>query len=456
MGTDHPKRAPKARARRRPVPTHRKNTSHPHLDESITAVEQRLATLQKQAAREHGDGEPILAEAFQELQIALEELQVADEELRQQNEELIMTRQIAEVDRQRYQELFDFAPDAYLTTDVNGVIQEANQAAAALLAVPRRHLLGKPLILFVEPAEHPAFYKRLTSLLQQVGVHTWEIRLQPHHREPLYAAVTTTVVHDTRGQPVGLRWLLRDISERRAAQERAQQAEQALQHSREQLRALATHLQNQQEEERRRIAREIHDELAQALTALKIDLVWLSNQLRTADDRCRQRLQDMGVLLDGLVSSVRRIGTELRPGILDDLGLTAAIEWQLQEVYKRTGLSYELALPEEEIAVDQAHATAMFRIFQEALTNVVRHASARQVTVHLVPQPDALVLEIADDGKGITPDQLVDRGSLGLLSMRERAHLLGGDVTIRGKSGEGTIVTLRMPYGEPPAEGGLV
>jgi two-component system sensor histidine kinase UhpB len=158
----------------------------------------------------------------------------------------------------------------------------------------------------------------------------------------LYVAVTTRVSRDAQGQRVGLRWLLHDISARKAEKERAQQAEQALQHSREQLRALATHLQEQQEDERRRIAREIHDELGQALTALKIDLVWLSNQWAAADLRRRNRLTEMGVLLDGLVSSVRRIGTELRPGILDDLGLTAAIEWQLQEVHKRTGLSYKL------------------------------------------------------------------------------------------------------------------
>jgi signal transduction histidine kinase len=199
----------------------------------------------------------------------------------------------------------------------------------------------------------------------------------------------------------------------------------------------------------------MHDELAQALTVLKIDVVWLSNQWPLADGRCRERLQDMAALLDGLVSSVRRLGTELRPGILDDLGLTAAIEWQLQEVHKRTGLLYELRLPDEDIALDQERATGMFRIFQEALTNVLRHAAARKVTVQLVAQPDVLVLEVIDDGKGITPAPLGDRRSLGVLSMRERAHLLGGELNIQGKSAAGTIVTLRMPYGGPPAGGGL-
>jgi PAS domain S-box-containing protein len=452
MRTPHLKGAPQAR----PRDHHGSGLNHTSwcsTDEAIRAVQERLATLQKQAMSASADETQILSGAFQDLQITLEELQVADEELRQQNEELALARQIAEVERQRYQELFELAPDAYLVTDVAALIQEANRAAAALLAVPKHQLRGKPLILFVEPDEHRVFRNHLTHLSQRGGVRSWEVHLRPRRREPLYAAVTTVAVRDGQDRPVGLRWLLRDISEHKAAQEKARQAEQALQQSHEQLRALASHIQDQQEEERRRIAREIHDELAQALTVLKIDVVWLSNQLRTTDGRQGKRLKDMGLLLDGLVNSVRRIGTELRPGILDDLGLTAAIEWQLQEVRKRTGLAYELRLPEEDIALDQARATSMFRIFQEALTNVLRHASARKVAVHLVPQPEALVLEIADDGKGITPDQLADHGSLGLLSMRERAHLLGGEVTIQGKSGEGTVVTLRMPYEEPPVEG---
>jgi PAS domain S-box-containing protein len=422
--------------------------------EAITQEQQRLATLQRRAVNTPGALEGTLAETFQELQITLEELQVADEEIQRQNEELAAARQAAEGERQRYQELFDFAPDAYIVTDVAATIQQANHAAASLLAVPTLRLRRKPLCLYVEPEEQQAFYGHLTNLCNREGVYSWEIRLRPRGRDPLPAAITTAVVRDTQGHALGLRWLLRDISEQKAMQERTKQAEQAIQQSREQLRALATRLQNQQEEERRRIAREIHDELAQSLTALKIDVAWLSKRLRGADAGCRARLGDMTALLNGLVSSVRRIGTELRPGILDDLGLTAAIEWQLQEMQKRTGMAYSLTLPEEEILLDQARATAMFRIFQEALTNVLRHASARKVAVHLSRQPTGLILAITDDGKGITPSQLTDRRSLGLLSMRERAQLLGGKVSIQATAGEGTTVTLRMPYETTPNRGG--
>jgi two-component system sensor histidine kinase UhpB len=247
---------------------------------------------------------------------------------------------------------------------------------------------------------------------------------------------------------MALRWLLRDISERTAVQQQAQQAEQAVRQSREQLRALATHLQNQQEEERRHIAREIHDELAQALTVLKIDLGWLSPRLAASDAVSQQRLRDMAALLDRVVHAVRHIGTDLRPDMLDDLGLTAAIEWQLQEVCKRSSMAYQLELPAEEISLGQAQSTAIFRIFQEALTNVLRHAAAKNVRVCMRQQPNALVLQIADDGKGITPEQLAARGSLGLLSMRERAHLWGGEVTIAGQPGSGTLVSVRIPYAD--------
>jgi PAS domain S-box-containing protein len=355
MATNHPRRRAQVRAGVHPV-SKQNNTRVPGFDEAIGTAEQRLATLRKQAVGASEDQKHILSKTFQELQITLEELQVADAELRQQNEELVIARQLAEVERQRYHALFDFAPDAYLVTDAAALIQEANQAAAALLGVAKHRLRGKPLILFIEPAEQRAFCDHLTSLSRRGEARTWEVRLQPRRGVPLYVAVTTRVSRDAQGQRVGLRWLLHDISARKAAQERAQQAEQALQHSREQLRALATHLREQQE---------------------------------------------------------------------------------------------------EELALDQARATGMFRIFQEALTNVLRHASAREVMVRLVPLPNTLVLEVADDGKGITSGQLADRNSLGLLSMRERAHLLGGDVTILGKAGEGTIVCLRVPYGEQPGARGF-
>jgi PAS domain S-box-containing protein len=422
-------------------------------EQAIRAVQAHLDRLQQRVAEDSGALDAVLSEAFEELRITLEELHTADEERHRQHEELASTRQVVEGERRRYQELFDFAPHGYLLTDAAAVIQQANRAAAVLFGVPQNRLRGKPLVLFVAQNERHAFLTQLNRLPRQEQILDWEIRLQPRHRSPLYADLTVATVRDGQGEVVELRWLIRDITERKSAEAKMLRVEHALRSSREQLRALTTHLQNRQEEERRRLAREIHDELGQALTILKIDVAWLSTRLGAADTPCRERLRSMTTQLDALVTSVHRIGTELRPGLLDDLGLTAAIEWHLQEVCKRTGLTYELTLPADDLAIGQAQDNAMFRIFQEALTNVLRHADADHIAVRLIRQPETLLLEVIDNGKGITPRQLSDRRALGLLSMRERAHLWGGHVAIEGRPGEGTTVTLRMPHDPPHTVG---
>jgi two-component system sensor histidine kinase UhpB len=554
--------------------------SNVDLDYTFEVLQQRVNTLWQQAIEDPVQPREILPRVFEELQNALEELQVAQEELRLQNEELAGARQITEAERQRYQELFDFAPDGYLVTDTAGVIQEANHAAATLFAVEQCRLVGIPLSVFVAKDEQRTYRTQLNRLLQLDRVQDWEVRLQPRKSPSFLVAITAATVYDSQGRVVSLRWVIRDITERKRAEqalqeseerlraivdqaaigiaqlspegavllanqrlcdmlgytpeelltrawqeiihpddrarrreylrrllageiraytgekryirrngmylwghvtaslvrepsgapkyivsvvqditerklaeEKTRQAEQTLRSFQEQLRDLATHLQERQEEERRCIAREIHDELAQTLTALRIDTSWLMRRLDKAPRAVQERLKEMGALLETLVNSVRRIGTELRPDVLDDLGLTAAIEWQLQDVHKRTGIDYELSLPSEDIPLDQWRATAMFRIFQEALTNVLRHAEASKAVVRVMQQADALLLEVADDGKGITPEQLTDRTSLGLLSMRERALLWGGELTIQGKAGEGTRVTVRLPYAASEPEG---
>jgi signal transduction histidine kinase len=189
-----------------------------------------------------------------------------------------------------------------------------------------------------------------------------------------------------------------DVTERK-------QAEEDLRRSFEQLRALAAHLQSVREEERTRVAREIHDELGQALTAIKLDLTALLRDLPTDQEPAGRHCQSILKLLDEAIQSVRRIATDLRPGVLDDLGLVAAVEWAAEEFQARTGIQCRVSLPDVDIAMDPERATALFRIFQETLTNVARHANATQVNVRLVQNGD-LSLEVRDDGKGIAEKQL--------------------------------------------------
>ncbi|OGG46696.1 MAG: hypothetical protein A3F84_25180 [Candidatus Handelsmanbacteria bacterium RIFCSPLOWO2_12_FULL_64_10] len=210
-----------------------------------------------------------------------------------------------------------------------------------------------------------------------------------------------------------------------------------------QLRHLSARLQSIREEERARIAREVHDELGQVLTALKMDLAWMSNRLAKDQTSLRERARSMTQLIDTTIQTVRRISTELRPGVLDDLGLTAAVEWQAQEFQGRTGIRCALAARPEEIPLDPARATAVFRIFQEILTNVARHADATRVEIFLRERDGHVTLEVTDDGRGITQDQISSSRSLGLIGMRERALAWNGEVEISG--GRGTRVMVRIP-----------
>lgn len=221
--------------------------------------------------------------------------------------------------------------------------------------------------------------------------------------------------------------------------------EKELRHSQEQLRNLSTHLHSMVEEERTRISREIHDELGQLLTILKMELSWLKKQLPKNEGALRERTKSMARLVDTTVQTLRKISTELRPGVLDDLGLTAAIEWQVQEFQSRTQLRCSLTVRPEEILLDPDRSTTIFRIFQETLTNIVRHANADEVTILLEKNEDCLILEVKDNGRGITQSQITNSKSLGLLGIRERALLWGGTVQISGLPGKGTTITVQIP-----------
>ncbi|HQI83452.1 MAG TPA: sensor histidine kinase [Anaerolineae bacterium] len=221
-------------------------------------------------------------------------------------------------------------------------------------------------------------------------------------------------------------------------------AEQELAQSREQLRSLTEYLQTAREQERATIAREIHDEFGQALTALKMDIAWLKRHL-DAPAQWPDKIETILGLVDDTIRTVRRIATQLRPGLLDDLGLAAAIEWQTQDFARRTGLAHTLNLGDHDLDLDPDLATALFRIVQESLTNVARHAEATYVEVVLDDQPALLTLLVHDDGKGIAPEDMSDAHSLGLMGMRERARVWGGEVTITGAPERGTTVTVRIP-----------
>jgi PAS domain S-box-containing protein len=293
-------------------------------------------------------------------------------------------------------------------------------------------VIGSFMRDLVWPEDHP----KLDALLRRAAQRNCrgEIRLQSRKGVPLPVHLSLNPLRMDSTRAVCL--IASDLSEMK-------RAEQALRASGEQFRNLAAHLQSVREEERARISREVHDELGQSLTAVKMDLAWLAGRLARGNVQMLQRIRSTVQLADSIIQAIRRISTELRPAVLD-LGLAAAVEWQVQEFQARSGVPCKVRLLIREVVTSSA-STAMFRIFQETLTNVARHAKATRVEVVLQKQPDRLVLLIHDNGRGFDQADPSLSNSLSLLGMRERAAILGGQVNISSAAGKGTTVTAWIP-----------
>ena len=225
-------------------------------------------------------------------------------------------------------------------------------------------------------------------------------------------------------------------------------AQEELERSRQELRNLSVHLQSVREKEISRVARKIHDELGQSLTALQMDLSWLLGRLPADNKNIREKMQSMSGLVDSTIESVHNITAELRPSLLDDLGLPAAIEWQAADFQKRSGIRCQAHIVCQKSPIAKELATAVFRIFQETLTNIARHAKATLCKVSLTESAKELCLEVTDDGIGITQWQVDAPRSFGMIGMRERAHLWGGTVHVRNAKPSGTTVRVLIPLGK--------
>ena len=349
----------------------------------------------------------------------------------------------------RFASIIDSAMDAIISIDEAQLVVLFNRAAERMFGCAAAEALGQTLDRFI-PAQLRSAHRAHVHAFGATGATNRAMgklndltALRADGQEfPIEASISQTQVGGAKLFTV----ILRDLTKRKAAEE-------ALSRSEEQLRALTTRLQQAREEEAMRIARELHDQLGRCLAAMKMDVDGIERGLAGAAAEAdlgalTEKVRRMNETLDETVYTVRRIAAELRPGVLDDLGLSAAIEWQARDFQRRSGVSCVVRAPEEDLPLSRDQATALFRIFQESLTNVARHAKATKVWVNLSKEEAAVVLQVEDDGVGISSARLAERHSLGLLGMRERVAAFGGEIELAGMPGQGTAVVVRMPVSE--------
>ena len=337
----------------------------------------------------------------------------------------------------RYEAAFRLSPFRLTINRVDdGRFIEVNDAFLNDLRLKSEDVIGRTSVelgLWADPSMRQRYIERL----QREGT-VIELEFAGYERE---GRREVTQLSSTLIELQGVQCVLtvaHDVTDRRLAESEREE-------SRLQLRALASRQQRLREEERRAMSREIHDELGQLLTGVKLDVAWSLAHLPAGESPARARLTGSLDRISGAMDVVRRIASELRPAVLDDLGLVAALEWQAQQFARLTKVRMTTNLPAQDPPLDSDGRTTVFRIVQEALTNVARHAEAQNVMLSLLVEDEDLHVLIADDGRGITQSQLNDRRSLGLLGLRERATTAGGTVSIVGRPDDGTDVSLTIP-----------
>ncbi|MFC5579975.1 PAS domain S-box protein [Rhodanobacter terrae] len=343
----------------------------------------------------------------------------------------------------RYRLTIDSVMDAIVSVDQAQNVVMFNLAAEHMFGISAADIIGKPLASLMPLSRRDAHSGHFRSFMNSsvssrgMGEQVDIFGLRADGSEfPLESAISQTMID---GKPQ-FTAVLRDVTERH-------RKDADLHRVNSELRQLSISLQSVREEERTRISRELHDELGQQLTGLKLELTWLSARLREGRQPEPGMLDAMREMLDGTILSVRRISTELRPRILDDLDLAEAVCWQVDELTKRSNLQAVCNLPAAELVREDSLATALFRIVQEALTNVARHANADRLEVSFVRDGDELVLSVRDSGSGFVHDE--NGRGIGLVSMRERATAIDGKFTIMSAPGHGTTIEVRVPFKVP-------
>lgn len=312
-----------------------------------------------------------------------------------------------------------------------------NDAFCKIFGLSRDKIIGKTLAEDVTESQREQFLRIDQQVLHDGQDNITEELLTVRDGPTLTISTRKTRYIDDTGKKFLIGFIY-DITERKKAFEEIEK-------SREELRLLADNLQTIREEERAHIAREVHDELAQQLTALKIDVSWVRKKISPGEVLLQNKLDDMILLIDNTMNKVRVIGNSLRLGLLDDFGLVEALEFQSSDFEKQHSISSHFNSPVRELDIDKNMAVGIFRIYQETLTNIARHANATKVITHLKRHKEHLLLTIQDNGKGFDLEKIKHKKTLGLIGMKERAFMMSSKLTIKSKKGEGTTLALKVP-----------
>ena len=320
-------------------------------------------------------------------------------------------------------ELFEHSPQAVLIISPSENVIHTNNSAVDLFGIDKKTILGMDTSELFLDYDSNKNYKNFET--------------QTKGGEKKIVSISNTVIRQG-GLFLGKMIIIDDISERKKSEEK-------LNYSRMQLRRLTKYLQNIQEEERAFISREIHDVLGQELTSMKLDLSWLGKTLTNINPDVGNQIDSLKEQIDKTIQSVREISSKLHPAILEDLGLRAAVEWQVKEFEERSKINCKLHIPNETLELNKEDTRSIFRIIQESLTNIMRHAAAKEVEISIIKTPENIQMTISDDGKGFSQDKNKDGRSFGLLGMKERAYSMGATISISSKKEEGTTIHLDIP-----------
>ena len=379
--------------------------------------------------------ETLKSMSLSEIAEKMHELHIYQIELEMQNEELYKTQEELYNAKMCYFELYDMAPIGYLTLNSDGLILEANLESAQILTTSRKNLINQSFTNFIYCEDQDIYYmlrKKITSLKKR---QLCELRMQNSTGKIFWTQVTVNAKNSC-AEDSSWKLIFSDISESRELR--------AIKEHNEMLHNFSRKILQARENERKSIAREVHDQLGQIMTALKIDLAWLKRKMPQDSEQLMSKVDIMLGNINLGIQSVRDIVVQLRPLILDDLGLEAAMEWYVQKYLKSVNVKYNINFKGEESLFNEELKIVLFRIFQEALTNVIQHSKATECSILLTQEDETLILQIADNGIGVTQKQIENPKSFGLIGIRERLYPYAGRLSVIGKEGRGTTLSIKI------------